>query len=470
MKIKYQLITTVVVFTIVLIVVSLSVFYTNGRVTQLLDQQNIMGNIQRDVGHLSHISSDYFLIQTDSQLLSWQSTIAAISGNLTELKLMKDPQQDQSIFVFGLDIQSVDYAFRETVSYLQTAPRNQSVRILPEFQVVWSSLTDKIETLSNDSNQLSQLLLRQVNEAQQANLALIVILLSVFAIYLLINFILMYQNALKPISELQTGMNIVGSGNLAYSAKIDKKNEIGDLAKSFDLMTTNLKNMTVKLQEQERMVAIGQTAGMVGHDLRNPLQSIIGELYLARKELQTLPESELKTSMQESLDAVEEQICYMDKIVSDLQTFVKPVAVQKQVFNLKKLIIELITESNVPEEVEVQAQVEEDLAINADPQLMKRVLINLITNAIQAMPEGGKLNIKGETEATKVKISVEDTGVGIPEEIKPKLFTPLFTTKSRGQGFGLAVCKRVIEAQSGTITFESERGKGTKFIIQLPLK
>ena len=235
-------------------------------------------------------------------------------------------------------------------------------------------------------------------------------------------------------------------------------------------MTTNLKNMTVKLQEQERMVAIGQTAGMVGHDLRNPLQSIIGELYLARKELQTLPESELKTSMQESLDAVEEQICYMDKIVSDLQTFVKPVAVQKQVFNLKKLIIELITESNVPEEVEVQAQVEEDLAINADPQLMKRVLINLITNAIQAMPEGGKLNIKGETEATKVKISVEDTGVGIPDEIKPKLFTPLFTTKSRGQGFGLAVCKRVIEAQSGTITFESERGKGTKFIIQLPLK
>ena len=100
MKIKYQLITTVVIFTIVLIVVSSSVFYTNGRVTQLLDQQSNMVNIQRGVGHLGHISSDYFLSQTDSQLLSWESTIAAISGNLTELN-MKDPQQDQSRFIWG---------------------------------------------------------------------------------------------------------------------------------------------------------------------------------------------------------------------------------------------------------------------------------------------------------------------------------------------------------------------------------
>jgi signal transduction histidine kinase len=102
-------------------------------------------------------------------------------------------------------------------------------------------------------------------------------------------------------------------------------------------------------------------------------------------------------------------------------------------------------------------------------QLLKRVLINLVTNSVQAMPEGGELTIKAQANDEKVQIIVEDTGTGIPEEIKPKIFTPLFTTKSKGQGFGLAVCKRVIEAQHGKVTFESQVVKGTKFIIELPV-
>jgi len=88
---------------------------------------------------------------------------------------------------------------------------------------------------------------------------------------------------------------------------------------------------------------------------------------------------------------------------------------------------------------------------------------------VQAMPNGGKLTIKASIEVSKAVITVEDTGVGIPNEIRHKIFQPLMTTKSKGQGFGLAVAKRLVEAQNGNIVFESERGVGTKFTLTFPL-
>ena len=232
---------------------------------------------------------------------------------------------------------------------------------------------------------------------------------------------------------------------------------------------TEHKRLEKQVQDNERLVAIGQTAGMVGHDLRNPLQSIIGEVYLAKSEIDSLPVGENKRCLQESVQAIEEQISYMDKIVSDLQTFMKPVEAKMEIINLESLITALLAQTDFPKNIQASTQIDDKLIVNADAQLLKRVLINLVTNAVQAMPDGGELIIKARTNDKKqIQIIVEDTGTGIPEEIKSKIFTPLFTTKSKGQGFGLAVCKRVIEAQGGTITFESEVGKGTKFIIELP--
>jgi len=101
---------------------------------------------------------------------------------------------------------------------------------------------------------------------------------------------------------------------------------------------------------------------------------------------------------------------------------------------------------------------------------MRRILTNLMTNAVQAMQEEGKLIIEAAKKKDVIVIAVEDTGVGIPEEVKTKMFTPLFTTKSKGQGLGLAVVKRLVEALKGNIVFESVAGKGTKFIVELPQK
>ena len=161
----------------------------------------------------------------------------------------------------------------------------------------------------------------------------------------------------------------------------------------------------------------------------------------------------------------------MDKIIIDLQSFVKPIEVHKETFNLKQLITGILSQIDIPKNVETNIKISDALAVVADPHLLKRVFINLSTNAVQAMPKGGVLTIKAQPSSQgQVQIIVEDTGVGIPDDIKEKIFTPLFTTRAKGQGFGLAVCKRVMEAQGGTISFDSQVGKGTAFIVGLPLK
>jgi PAS domain S-box-containing protein len=243
-----------------------------------------------------------------------------------------------------------------------------------------------------------------------------------------------------------------------------------DLEQQAGMLQNIIEDRTKRLKDNERFATIGQTAGMVGHDLRNPLQTIIGELYLAKSEVESLPEGELKDNLKESIQAIDEQTAYMDKIVSDLQAFVRPIKIDKTPLNLREIVDAVVSSIVVPVNIAVQTQIRDSFPqVKADPQLVKRVLTNLVTNALQAMPEGGKLTIKSEVNpAGQVSVTVEDTGIGIPEKIKPQIFTPLFTTKPRGQGFGLAVCRRVIEAHGGTISFKSQEGKGTKFIIQFP--
>jgi two-component system sensor kinase FixL len=236
------------------------------------------------------------------------------------------------------------------------------------------------------------------------------------------------------------------------------------------LLEKIIEDRNKQLKDSERLATIGQTAGMVGHDLRNPLQAVIGELYLARAEVESLPESDLKRNLQESIQVIEEQAAYMDKIVSDLQAFVRPVNIFKQSINLKELVTTVLGSVAITENININVDMKTDFPqVKADPQLLKRVLINLVTNAVQAMPDGGKITMNAEVNSqNQVAVTVEDTGVGIPEKIKSQIFTPLFTTKPRGQGFGLAVCKRVMEAHGGSITFESQEGKGAKFTIQFP--
>ena len=251
-----------------------------------------------------------------------------------------------------------------------------------------------------------------------------------------------------------------------------KLEESAVLLEEYANQMENLANQRAEqLKNAERLAAIGATAGMVGHDIRNPLQAITGDVYLAKTELAEIPDSEEKKNTLESLSEIEKNIDYINKIVADLQDFARPLKPHREEADLKQIINELLRKNGVPENIKVNVKVEpETRKIVADSAYLNRILYNLVTNAVQAMPNGGKLNIhvSKDKKTDDAVITVEDTGVGIPEAVKSKLFTPMFTTKSKGQGFGLAVIKRMAEALKGTVSFESQEGKGTTFTVRLP--
>lgn len=230
---------------------------------------------------------------------------------------------------------------------------------------------------------------------------------------------------------------------------------------------TDRKNLEKQLQENERLAAIGQTAGMVGHDIRNPLQAIVSELFLAKEALKEMPETERRLQMDESLQSIEESVFYINKIVSDLQDFTKSSKPTIQCVNMEELITSTIRAVNIPNNISISIVAHKNFFIESDESYLRRVIMNLAINGVQAMPRGGKLTVSAKKSDGFTEILVEDTGVGIPEEAKPNVFKPLFTTKAKGQGLGLAVVKKLVEALNGTISFESQEGKGTKFLIKL---
>jgi len=259
--------------------------------------------------------------------------------------------------------------------------------------------------------------------------------------------------------------------------------------------TIELKEVQERLLKAERLAAIGETAAMVGHDLRNPLQAITNAVYILKqsagnvdsslggigKALSTLPEpihsqvqQEIKRLVEEHGDMIriiDESVNYANKIVTDLRDYSRPLKPQFVETSLRQVIDEALSSMTVPENVEISVSVGEDLTkLMVDPAMMKRVLTNLLMNALQAMPDGGRLTIRASTTEEAASIGIRDTGVGIPEENLPKLFQPLFTTRARGTGLGLAVCRRLVEAQGGTITVESQVGMGSTFTVQIPLK
>jgi signal transduction histidine kinase len=276
-----------------------------------------------------------------------------------------------------------------------------------------------------------------------------------------------YQMRIRPYI---TQEKKIGGAVLSFSDITEMKAWENERKLRTENLEHQVKDQAEEILGSESLVAIGKTAGMVGHDIRNPLQAITSDVYLVKTDLASLPESEAKKGVEESLESIEKNVEYINKIVSDLQDFARKDLPKPTAINLEKTIQEILSANIVPQNLAVSVSIEKDFpTLILDESYLKRIMTNLISNAVQAMPTDGKLTIVAFRQNDRAVINVEDNGVGIPVELKSKIFKPLFTTKAKGQGFGLAVVKKLTEAIHGTVTFESEKGKGTKFIIELPL-
>jgi PAS domain S-box-containing protein len=228
---------------------------------------------------------------------------------------------------------------------------------------------------------------------------------------------------------------------------------------------------TAQLRDVERLAGIGETAAMIGHDLRNPLQGLQYIVDLQRLRFERMSPAERggdEWQKEQALFAkISDQVFYMDKIVGDLQDYARPIVPEREEFVVGKLIEDVVQSLPHTDGVRIATEVR-DLQLKADPHLMHRVLANLILNAVQAMPDGGTVTVSASTDDGLVAISVHDTGTGIPNDVKDKLFKPLFTGKAKGTGLGLAVVKRIVEAHAGQVSVESEVGKGSTFTVKLP--
>jgi PAS domain S-box-containing protein len=219
---------------------------------------------------------------------------------------------------------------------------------------------------------------------------------------------------------------------------------------------------TNEILKNERMVAAGQIASMIGHDIRNPLQTIKNSVYLIKKGNQPIDKL---------LTVIEDSINLSIKLLEEFRDQTKSEPVKFKKVNIVEIIEKALIKVQIRNNIIIKRNISKDIPLlEIDGFKFRRVIDNLIKNSIEAMPSGGELQIDAFVVEETLEVRISDTGHGIPEQVMKKLFKPFQTTKESGMGLGLLFCKNSIEEFGGTINVFSKENKGTTFTIKIPLR
>ena len=267
---------------------------------------------------------------------------------------------------------------------------------------------------------------------------------------------------------------VLPSGVTIALSQTDLTDESGNLIGKLVLIhdVTRIRQLEDRLQRRNRLEAMGQMVGSIAHEIRNPLGSVELFASMLRKDLRDQPQ--LRSYAEHISMAVQS----MDQLLSNLLVYTRPDCSRLRWHDTEVLIREVLTLAShaiPPDTVDVRCEVHQLVPkLWCDGPKMKQVLLNLVLNAVQAMPKGGTLTLTAcpsppeIQEMPAVHITVSDTGTGIPAELQSRVFDPFFTTKDQGTGLGLAIVHALVEAHHGRIDVESRPGHGTSFVITLP--
>ncbi len=230
---------------------------------------------------------------------------------------------------------------------------------------------------------------------------------------------------------------------------------------------TERRELQEKLLTAERLAAVGEAAGSISHELRGPLSVIRSSAFFLEEKMNGHAHDD---KVKNHLERIERSVERADRTINDLLAFSRITPLEVKPISLPMLARVAVTEMRLPPEISVRIEAEEGLPdARVDPRQMEQVMHNLITNSFQAMPEGGEVEVSISVAGDGLRLCVSDTGCGISPEDLPKVFDPLFSTKTEGAGFGLPVCQRIIEAHGGTISIESSQGEGTTVTVKVPV-
>ncbi len=223
-----------------------------------------------------------------------------------------------------------------------------------------------------------------------------------------------------------------------------------------------------ELQTADRLSAISRITSGVAHEVKNPLNAILLHVEVARAKL---TRGDLDIAQQ--MDIISREIVRLDRVVKTVLDFTRPVDLKLSnvpVGELLEEVMQLARPQAAAANIRVESRNEaEGVEVRADRDLLKQAILNVVVNAMQAMPQGGDLTLEAQTGEDGVELRVSDTGAGIPPELREKIFRLYFTTKKEGSGIGLAMTFRIVQLHDGTIDFTSEPGKGTTFLMRLPI-
>lgn len=282
----------------------------------------------------------------------------------------------------------------------------------------------------------------------------------------------------RPISKLKKQMEEVQSGNLNVKLQPEKKDEIGDLTCSFNVMVENLKNANERIEslynqrieKAEHLASLGELAAGLAHDIKNPIAGIKGALEIIKEQIEPDdPKKEIYTEIIHQTDKIY-------SIIQDLLNYARPRQLDMSMTSPGKPIraaIKMAASQTQDKDIKIICdKMDENIRVLMDENKIQEVILNMLLNSIAAIEKKGtiKINTKADTAKNRFEIFINDTGKGIKPENIPLVFNPFFTTRRKGTGLGLSICKKIIQEHGGTITVHGQEGQGAEFIIQIPIK